>query len=82
MRPLVAKQIAMIRSDGRSAEVRHRSAVVGVYARVSSNCDFLCEKCGDQDFQFIRHMSRAGMDGKSIPAGGPYYEHIMEVRTG
>lgn len=20
------------------------------------------------------------MDGKSIPAGGPYYEHIIEVR--
>ncbi len=45
--------------DNRTVDQKYRSAVAGLYGRLKSNYDSICEKFGDDGLELVAEMSRA-----------------------
>ena len=45
-------------TDNRTIDQKYRSAVAGLYGRLKSNYDSLCEKFGDDGLELVAEMSR------------------------
>ena len=74
----------------RSLEQKYRSAVAGLYARLKSNYDTICEEFGDEGIKLIANMSRRyGLEvaerarkkvkGDDIKSVGEYIIRIFET---